>query len=253
MILRCYYLLLLLLLSLLLQVQLIVSQSSSEDDHVPDKPAPYIPRPVDYEGDFKILHDELNESLNGVDREYYIAIDEIIWDYTQYSGDIPNNTATHFWTTTSKNRTLFVFFVLFWFYQTTNYFCFIKAPSPLLPFCPPPPLLSFFFYFQTRLFIITVIININNKYHILGPTQVGNKYYKAVYREYTDNTYATLKPRPQWQGLLGPILRAEVGDTLRVHLWNRASHDFSMHPHVNITLFFFSTCLFIYIIFLHYL
>ncbi|KAG2217041.1 hypothetical protein INT45_002378 [Circinella minor] len=165
MILRCYHLLLLLSL-LLLQAQLIVSQSSSEDndDHIPDKPAPYIPRPVDYEGDFKILHDELNEPLNGVDREYYVAIDEIIWDYTQYSSDIPNNTATHFWTTTSS-------------------------------------------------------------------TQVGNKYYKAVYREYTDNTYTTLKSRPQWQGLLGPILRAEVGDTLRVHLWNKASHDFSMHPH----------------------
>ncbi|KAI9260773.1 Cupredoxin [Phascolomyces articulosus] len=157
MVLLLYYLIL-----YLLHMPLIASQSNNDD--VPDNPAPYIPRPVDYQGDFRVLHDELIQPLDGVDREYYIAIDEIIWDYTQYSTEIPENTAAHFWTTTS-------------------------------------------------------------------PTQVGNMYYKAVYQEYTDETFTTLKSRPQWQGLLGPILRAEVGDTLRVHLWNRASHDFSMHPH----------------------
>src|SRR5581483_10864678 len=43
-----------------------------------------------------------------------------------------------------------------------------------------------------------------------GPNLFGHVYKKAVYREYTDGTFATRKPRaPQdeYLGLLGPILR----------------------------------------------
>ena len=42
---------------------------------------------------------------------------------------------------------------------------------------------------------------------------------KAIYREYTDATFTTLKPRPpQWEhlGILGPLIRAEVGDIVKV-------------------------------------
>ncbi len=65
-----------------------------------------------------------------------------------------------------------------------------------------------------------------------GPTQIGRVYRKAVYREYTDGTFATRKPRPsqdEYLGLLGPILRAEVGDTIRVIFKNNASRPYSMH------------------------
>ena len=67
-----------------------------------------------------------------------------------------------------------------------------------------------------------------------GPHRIGTVYRKALYREYTDETFARLKPRaPEWEhtGILGPILRAEVGDTLRVVFKNNATHPFSMHPH----------------------
>jgi FtsP/CotA-like multicopper oxidase with cupredoxin domain len=67
-----------------------------------------------------------------------------------------------------------------------------------------------------------------------GPHRIGTVYRKALYREYTDETFAQLKPRPaQWEhnGLLGPILRAEVGDTIRVVFKNNASRPYSMHPH----------------------
>ena len=67
-----------------------------------------------------------------------------------------------------------------------------------------------------------------------GPNQIGHVYRKAVYREYTDGTFATRKPRaPQdeYLGLLGPILRAEVGETIKVVFKNNASRPFSMHPH----------------------
>lgn len=67
-----------------------------------------------------------------------------------------------------------------------------------------------------------------------GPHRIGRVYRKAVYREYTDGTFSTLKVRPpeeQYLGILGPILRGEVGDTLKIVFKNNASHPFSMHPH----------------------
>ena len=55
---------------------------------------------------------------------------------------------------------------------------------------------------------------------------------KVRYIEYTDETFATLKPQPSWLGILGPIIRAEVGDTVFVHFRNRSTKgSFGMHPH----------------------
>lgn len=67
-----------------------------------------------------------------------------------------------------------------------------------------------------------------------GPHQIGRVYKKAVYREYTDGTFTTLKarrPEDAYLGLLGPILRAEVGDTIKVVFRNHATHPYSVHPH----------------------
>ena len=67
-----------------------------------------------------------------------------------------------------------------------------------------------------------------------GPHRIGTVYRKAIYREYTDDTFAQLKPKsPEWQhtGILGPILRAEVGDTIKILFKNNASRPYSMHPH----------------------
>jgi manganese oxidase len=67
-----------------------------------------------------------------------------------------------------------------------------------------------------------------------GLHRIGSVYRKALYREYTDESFTKLKPRaPEWEhlGMLGPVLRAEVGDTIRVVFKNNASHPFTMHPH----------------------
>lgn len=67
-----------------------------------------------------------------------------------------------------------------------------------------------------------------------GPHRIGTVYRKALYREYTDETFTTLKPRPvgsEYLGMLGPILRAEVGETIRVVFKNNGTHPFTMHPH----------------------
>jgi FtsP/CotA-like multicopper oxidase with cupredoxin domain len=67
-----------------------------------------------------------------------------------------------------------------------------------------------------------------------GPHRIGSVYKKAVYREYIDASFSTLKVRPpaeRYLGILGPILHAEVGDTIKVVFKNNASHPYSMHPH----------------------
>lgn len=67
-----------------------------------------------------------------------------------------------------------------------------------------------------------------------GPERIGRVYIKAVYREYTDASFSRLKPRPrEWEhlGLLGPVLRAEVGDTIVVVFKNMTSRDATIHPH----------------------
>lgn len=67
-----------------------------------------------------------------------------------------------------------------------------------------------------------------------GPHRIGRVYKKAIYREYTEATFSTLKVRPreeQYLGLLGPVLRGEVGDTIKVVFKNNASHPYSLHPH----------------------
>ncbi|XP_006902428.1 PREDICTED: hephaestin-like protein 1 [Elephantulus edwardii] len=64
-----------------------------------------------------------------------------------------------------------------------------------------------------------------------GPNRVGGIYKKAIYRHYKDGTYSTEIPKPSWLGFLGPILRAEVGDIIVIHLKNFASRPYSLHPH----------------------
>ena len=67
-----------------------------------------------------------------------------------------------------------------------------------------------------------------------GPHRIGRIYKKAIFREYTDDTFTKLKLRDaseQYLGILGPILRAEVGDTIRVVFKNKATRPYSMHPH----------------------
>jgi hephaestin len=57
---------------------------------------------------------------------------------------------------------------------------------------------------------------------------------KAVYREYTDGAFHTRKPRPPEQehlGILGPIIRAEVGDSIEITLKNNTLIPVSLHPH----------------------
>jgi manganese oxidase len=54
---------------------------------------------------------------------------------------------------------------------------------------------------------------------------------KTRYLEYTDTTFSVRKPQPEWLGILGPIIRAEVGDEIVVEFLNRSRQPHSIHPH----------------------
>jgi manganese oxidase len=67
-----------------------------------------------------------------------------------------------------------------------------------------------------------------------GPGRIGSRYLKCLYRGYTDDSFATVAQRPAqdaYLGQLGPVIRAEVGDTIVVHFRNGCRIPASMHPH----------------------
>jgi FtsP/CotA-like multicopper oxidase with cupredoxin domain len=67
-----------------------------------------------------------------------------------------------------------------------------------------------------------------------GPGRIGSQYRKCLYRGYTDATFSRLARRPaseEYLGLLGPVIRAEVGDTIRVEFRNACPFPASIHPH----------------------
>jgi manganese oxidase len=75
-----------------------------------------------------------------------------------------------------------------------------------------------------------------------GPNRVGHKYWKALYRGYTNASFTQRIPRPtscaptaavcdDTLGLLGPVIRAAVGDTIKVVYKNNTSRPTSIHPH----------------------
>ena len=67
-----------------------------------------------------------------------------------------------------------------------------------------------------------------------GPDRIGHVYLKSQYRQYTDATFRHLQPRPAdeaYLGILGPVIRAQVGDTIRVVFRNNTPFPADMHPH----------------------
>ena len=115
-------------------------------------------------------------SSSGIEREYFIAAEEVDWDYLPGGKDecgsyISSNNATTNW-------------VLDKYFNNVNYAS-------------------------------------------IG----GRKVKKVRYIEYTDNTFSTKKIQPEHFGILGPVIRAVVGDNIKVHFKNRARFPFSIHPH----------------------
>ena len=60
-----------------------------------------------------------------------------------------------------------------------------------------------------------------------SPGRESCEWDKSRFIEYTDDTFTTQKPQPEWLGILGPIIRAEVGDEIVIDFLNRGhrGHD----------------------------
>ncbi|KAM8875479.1 ceruloplasmin [Spinachia spinachia] len=94
---------------------------------------------------------------------------------------------------------------------------FIAAEEEVWDYAPTPPADGEADTFVTR-----------------GPNRIGSRYKKVRYVEYTDITFTTKmlrSPEEQHLGILGPVLRAEEGDTIKVVFKNKASRPYSMQPH----------------------
>ncbi|NXF91879.1 CERU protein, partial [Eubucco bourcierii] len=64
-----------------------------------------------------------------------------------------------------------------------------------------------------------------------GAHRIGSTYKKAVYTQYTNQSYDVVVEKPSWLGFLGPIIKGEVGDSIIIHLKNFASRSYTLHPH----------------------
>lgn len=74
-------------------------------------------------------------------------------------------------------------------------------------------------------------INLLNATPVRQPWSLKLQWPKSRFIEYTDDTFTTRKPQPDWLGILGPVIRAEVGDEIVVEFLNRGRVAHSMHPH----------------------
>lgn len=55
-------------------------------------------------------------------------------------------------------------------------------------------------------------------FFVQSEERIGGTYKKAVYVEYTDDTFTQVKEREEYLGFIGPVLYAEVGDTIQVFI-----------------------------------
>ena len=80
-------------------------------------------------------------------------------------------------------------------------------------------IITFFFHSQARPFTLR------------GASGIATVYKKVLYREYTDGTFTHEKPHPAHLGVLGPVIKGEVGDVIKIHFMNKANRNFSVHSH----------------------
>ena len=67
-----------------------------------------------------------------------------------------------------------------------------------------------------------------------GPGRIGSSYLKCLYRGYTDGSFSTRMHVPaseSYLGFMGPVMRGEVGDTIKVVFRNTCRIPASVHPH----------------------
>ncbi|KAK2840349.1 hypothetical protein Q5P01_014089 [Channa striata] len=67
-----------------------------------------------------------------------------------------------------------------------------------------------------------------------SPTRIGQKYKKAMYVLYTNESFTVElenKQRKRELGILGPVIRAQIRDVITIVFKNKASRPYSIYPH----------------------
>ncbi|NXK85918.1 FA8 factor, partial [Formicarius rufipectus] len=74
--------------------------------------------------------------------------------------------------------------------------------------------------------------NITSLYLEPGPQRIGSKYKKVMFVEYEDATFKKRKVSKQLdKGILGPVIKGEVGDEFKIVFRNLASRPYNIYPH----------------------
>ncbi|HEY6871371.1 MAG TPA: multicopper oxidase domain-containing protein [Geobacteraceae bacterium] len=142
----------------------------------------------------------------GVVRTYYIAAEDVAWNYAP----------------TGVNQI------------TGEPFANLSTPNPLRESSEQDE--EFVMTRRVAFDIASTAIGSPNFTTDSAAIQIGTTYKKSLFQEYTSASFTVKKPRDaKWEhtGFLGPIIRAEVGDTIRVVFKNKTqtTRNFSMHPH----------------------
>uniref|UniRef100_A0A672V9Y2 Coagulation factor VIII n=1 Tax=Strigops habroptila TaxID=2489341 RepID=A0A672V9Y2_STRHB len=65
-----------------------------------------------------------------------------------------------------------------------------------------------------------------------GPQRIGSRYKKVMFVEYEDATFKKRKVSDQLdKGILGPVIKGEVGDQFKIVFRNLASRPYNIYPH----------------------
>ncbi|CAB1346519.1 unnamed protein product [Coregonus sp. 'balchen'] len=72
------------------------------------------------------------------------------------------------------------------------------------------------------------------KYLKQSPERIGQKYKKAVYTQYKNARFterAENKQRKMEEGIIGPVIRAQINDVIKIVFKNMATRPYSIYPH----------------------
>ncbi|KFM12287.1 Coagulation factor VIII [Aptenodytes forsteri] len=74
--------------------------------------------------------------------------------------------------------------------------------------------------------------NITSLFLEAGPQRIGSQYKKVMFVEYEDATFKKRKVSDQLdKGILGPVIKGEVGDQFKIVFRNLASRPYNIYPH----------------------
>ncbi|XP_069724170.1 coagulation factor VIII isoform X2 [Phaenicophaeus curvirostris] len=74
--------------------------------------------------------------------------------------------------------------------------------------------------------------NITSLFLEAGPQRIGSTYKKVMFVEYEDATFKKRKVSDQLdKGILGPVIKGEVGDQFKIVFKNLASRPYNIYPH----------------------